>query len=226
MVTRERAVPGGLGAIEIAFDDERLVADAGLVLPATLCERLGAEGVIDGLVERPGDPAIGVAAGAKALSVAFAMLAGADSIDDVERLRAGASGAVLGLRPRAATTCGNWLRGLGFGQVRQLDASCGELARRAWGAGARPERLVIDLDSSITPVHGHHKRGATATPGCSATTQSSPPRPRRARSSTPACARGRPTRSTGARASSARRSRAAGGPAMRERFSCGPTPAS
>jgi len=160
MVTRERAVPDGLGGIEIAFDDERLVADAGLVLPATLCERLGAQGVIDGLLERPGDPAIGVAAGAKALSVAFAMLAGADSIDDIDRLRAGASGAVLGLRPRAATTCGNWLRGLGFGQVRQLDAACGELLRRAWDAGARPERLVIDLDSSITQVHGYKKRGA------------------------------------------------------------------
>jgi hypothetical protein len=67
---------------------------------------------------------------------------------------------VLGLRPRAATTCGNWLRGLGFGQVRQLDAACGELLRRAWEAGARPERLVIDLDSSITQVHGKAKRGA------------------------------------------------------------------
>jgi hypothetical protein len=67
---------------------------------------------------------------------------------------------VLGLRPRAATTAGNWLRGLGFGQVRQLDAACGELLRRAWGAGARPARLVIDLDSSIMQVHGHKKRGA------------------------------------------------------------------
>ena len=160
MVARERAVAGGLDGIEVTFDDGRLVADAGLILPATLCERLGAQGVIDGLVERPGEPQVGAAAGAKALSVAFAMLAGADSIDDVDRLRAGATGAVLGLRPRAATTCGNWLRGLGFGQVRQLDAALGELLRRAWGAGARPERLVIDLDSSITPVHGRKKRGA------------------------------------------------------------------
>ncbi len=160
MVTRERVGSSGLEGIEIAFDEERLVADAGLVLPATLCERLGAQGVIDGRLERPAPARMGGGAGAKALSVAFAMLAGADSIDDVERLRAGASGAVLGLRPRAATTCGNWLRGLGFGQVRQLDAACGELLRRAWRAGARPERLVIDLDSSITPVHGKAKRGA------------------------------------------------------------------
>jgi hypothetical protein len=160
MVTRERALSGGVDGVEIAFDDERLVADAGLVLPATLCDRLGAQGVIEDLVRRPSDPAVGAGAGAKALSVAFAMLAGADSIDDVDRLRAGATGAVLGCRPRAATTVGNWLRGLGFGQVRQLDAACGELLRRAWGAGARPERLVIDLDSSITQVHGKAKAGA------------------------------------------------------------------
>ena len=177
MVTRQKGMRGRLDALEIAFDDERVVADAGLVLPATLCDRLGARGLIDGLVDRPSDPSIGAGAGAKALSVAFAMLAGADSIDDIDRLRAGSAGAVLGLRPRAATTAGNWLRGLGFGQVRQLDAACAELLARAWGAGARPERLVIDLDSSITQVHGHKKRGARyGTPGCSDITRSSPPR--------------------------------------------------
>jgi hypothetical protein len=138
--------------LEIVFDDQRLVADAGLVLPATLCDRLGAQQVRDELIERPSDPQVGHAAGAKALSVTFAMLAGADSIDDVDRLRSGATGSVLGLRPRAASTAGKWLRGLGFGQV--------EILRRAWDAGARPERLVIDLDSSITEVHGHKKRGA------------------------------------------------------------------
>lgn len=157
MVTRERVPGGGLDGIEIAFDDDALVADAGLILPATLCDRLGAREVIEARVRRPGDRR---GAGGRALSVVFAMLAGADCIDDIERLRAGSSGAVLGLSPRAATTVGSWLRRLGFGQVRQLDAACGELLARAWGAGARPERLVIDLDSSITEVHGSKKAGA------------------------------------------------------------------
>ena len=76
MVTRERGLPDDLNAIEVAFDDERLVADAGLVLPGTLADRLGAQQVIDGLVDRPQDPVIGAGAGTKALSVAFAMLAG------------------------------------------------------------------------------------------------------------------------------------------------------
>jgi hypothetical protein len=32
-----------LGRVDVAFDDERLVAGAGLLLPATLVERLGIE---------------------------------------------------------------------------------------------------------------------------------------------------------------------------------------
>jgi hypothetical protein len=157
MVTRKRSDADALDGIEIAFDDEALIADAGLVLPATLCERLGAKSLIDERVHRPGQR---TGAGAKALSVSLAMLAGADCIDDIDRLRAGAAGAVCGLAPAAPSTAGNWLRSLGFGQVRQLDAAAGQLLARAWAAGARPERLVIDLDSSITEVHGHKKRGA------------------------------------------------------------------
>lgn len=80
MVTRQKGMRGRLDALEVAFDDERVVVDAGLILPATLCDRLGATGLLDGLVKRPADPPSGAGAGAKALSVVFAMLAGADSI--------------------------------------------------------------------------------------------------------------------------------------------------
>lgn len=80
MVTRKMARSGGLDGVEIAFDDEALAADAGLVLPATLAMRLGAGEVFDERVRRPGGRVIDTGAGAKAkaLSVAFAMLAGAD----------------------------------------------------------------------------------------------------------------------------------------------------
>jgi hypothetical protein len=41
----------------VAFDDDHAVANAGLLLPATLAERLGIEAAVDRLVnlgERPG----------------------------------------------------------------------------------------------------------------------------------------------------------------------------
>lgn len=160
MVTGSAGQSGGVDRLEVVFDDERLVSDAGLVLPALLCERLDAKAVLDDAISSERNRDVGQQSGAKALSVAFAMLVGADSIDDCERLRAGATGAVLGVAPRAASTVGKWLRRFGFGQVRQLDAALGLLLARAWRAGARPARLVIDLDSSISEVHGHHKRGA------------------------------------------------------------------
>jgi hypothetical protein len=40
-----------LDQVEIAFDDERAVAGAGLLLPATLAERLGVEQATDQLVD-------------------------------------------------------------------------------------------------------------------------------------------------------------------------------
>lgn len=160
MVARSTRVSSGVDRLQIAFDDERLVADAGLVLPALLCDRLGAVEVFNAAIQSPRSSQINAGAGAKALSIAFAMLAGADAIDDCERLRAGATGQVLGIAPRAASTLGNWLRSFGFGQVRQMDAASGTLLARAWHAGAAPARLVIDLDSSISEVHGHAKQGA------------------------------------------------------------------
>ena len=76
--------------------------------------------------------------GRKLLTLVHALLAGGDCIDDVEALRAGSTGAVLGHRVMAASTVGTWLRSFTFGHVRQLDRVLGELLRRAWAAGAGP----------------------------------------------------------------------------------------
>jgi hypothetical protein len=162
MVTDARPRGGrALDRIDAAFDDERAVANAGVLLAATLAERLELERLIDQAVrlgERPG----AARAGAKVLSLVHAMLLGADSIDDCDVLRAGATEAVVGHRVLAPSTLGTFLRSFTFGHVRQLDRVLGEALRRAWQAGAGPgaERLVIDLDSFVTEVHGDHKQGA------------------------------------------------------------------
>jgi Transposase DDE domain group 1 len=162
MVT-DRRPPGGrqLDRIEPAFDDAGVVANAGVVLAGTLAERLALEPLIDQTVrlgKRPG----AANAGAKVLSLVQAMLLGADSIDDCDVLRAGATSAVLAHRVLAPSTLGTFLRAFTFGHVRQLDRVLGESLRRAWQAGAGPgqERLMIDLDSFVAEVHGDHKQGA------------------------------------------------------------------
>jgi hypothetical protein len=150
-----------LDQVDIAFDDERAVASAGLLLAATLAERLGVEQTTDQLVDLGGRPGA-ARPGRKLLTLVHALAAGGDCIDDVELLRCGSTASVLGHRVMAASTVGTFLRSFTFGHVRQLDKVCGEVLARAWAVGAGPGDgpLVVDVDSTICEVHGYHKQGA------------------------------------------------------------------
>jgi hypothetical protein len=150
-----------LDRLRVEFDDERAVANAGLLLPATLAGRLGIEQLVNDSVDLAGRPG-GARPGRKVLTLCHAMQLGADSIDDCDLLRAGRTGLVLGHGVLAPSTLGTFLRAFTFGHVRQLDRVLGEVLRRAWQAGAGPgeERLVIDLDSFVGEVHGYAKQGA------------------------------------------------------------------
>ncbi|CAN5671076.1 IS1380-like element ISMsm10 family transposase [soil metagenome] len=151
----------GLDRLRVEFDDERAVANAGLLLPATLAGRLGLEQLVDETVDLSGRPGA-ARPGRKVLTLCHAMLLGADSIDDCDLLRSGRTGLVLGHGVLAPSTLGTFLRAFTFGHVRQLDRVLAEALRRAWEAGAGPgeERLVIDLDSFVGEVHGYEKQGA------------------------------------------------------------------
>ncbi len=150
-----------LDQVDIAFDDEHAVAGAGLLLPATLAERLGIEQVTDQVVDH-GARAGAARPGRKLLTLVHALVAGGDCIDDVELLRSGATGSVLGHRVMAASTVGTFLRSFTFGHTRQLDQVTATILGRAWAAGAGPGDgpLTIDVDSTICEVHGYHKQGA------------------------------------------------------------------
>src|SRR4029450_11660164 len=150
-----------LDQVDITFDDQRSVASAGLLLPATLAERLGIEQATDQLVDL-GDRPGAAHPGRKLLTLVHALVAGGDCIDDVELLRAGATGSVLGHRVMAASTVGTFLRSFTFGHARQLDQVTATVLGRAWAAGAGPgdRPLTVDVDSTICEVHGYHKQGA------------------------------------------------------------------
>ena len=96
------------------------------------------------------------------MSLVHGMLAGADSIDQMNVLRAGSTGLVLGHRVMAPSTLGTFLRAFTFGHVRQLDHVLDQALARAWESGAGPGELplVIDIDSFIGEVHGDQKQGA------------------------------------------------------------------
>lgn len=145
----------------VTFDDPTLVADAGLLVPATLMVRLGLEVLVNQVV-RLGGRVGGARPGRKVLSLVAAILTGATHIDHVDRLRAGATHRVLPFRVMAPSTLGTFLRAFTFGHIRQLDAVIAETIRRAWSFGAGPDvdQMVIDLDSTICEVYGKLKQGA------------------------------------------------------------------
>jgi hypothetical protein len=154
--------PVGLDGLRVKFDDERAVSDAGVMLVATLAKRLGVEALAGRLVRLRRDRPGAANAGRKVTALLFAMVLGADSIDDCEVLRAGRTRRLLGGWIPAPSTLGTFLRAFTFGHVRQLDALLGEALIRAWRAGAGPGdgRLVIDVDSFVGEVCGRLKQGA------------------------------------------------------------------
>jgi hypothetical protein len=155
------SVSRGIDRIEVTFDEPNLVANAGLLLVATLVVRLGLERLINEVVDLSGRVG-GALPGRKVLTLVHAIAAGGSHIDHADMLRAGATQSVLPHRVMAPSTLGTFLRSFSFGHVRQLDAVLAETLRRAWSLGAGPgaDRLVVDLDSTICEVCGKTKHGA------------------------------------------------------------------
>lgn len=145
----------------VVFDDERAVANAGVMLPALLASRLGIEALVDESVDL-GECSGAANPGRKVMTMLSAMALGADCIEDCDVLRSGQTAAVLGHRVVAPSTLGTFLRDFTFGHVRQLDRVLGEALKRAWAAGAGPGdgRLTVDVDSFVGEVHGYAKQGA------------------------------------------------------------------
>lgn len=145
--------------IDPVFDDPNLVSHAGLVPALLLAESAGFYDLLDAHLT------VGSAAPvAKTAAVVAGMLAGADSIDDLDVLRHGAMPRLFaGIR--APTTLGTFLRSFTHGHVRQLDAVNSRLlvnlAQHLPGLVAGGEGLgYIDIDDTIREVHGHAKQGA------------------------------------------------------------------
>lgn len=152
------------GAVSATFDEPTLVSCAGLVPVLRLAERSGLHEAADQRVRLP--VTVGSAAaspGAKITSIVAGMVAGADSIDDLDVLRHGGLPRLFG-GIRAPSTLGTFLRGFPWGHVRQLEA----VARQTLGgvAGNAPilpgadSYAFLDVDSTINRVYGYQKQGA------------------------------------------------------------------
>jgi hypothetical protein len=147
--------------VAVTFDEPNLVANAGLLLVATVAARLGLERLANATIDLSGREG-GFQPGRKILTLVHAMVAGASHIDHADLLRAGSTAKVLGHRVMAPSTLGTFLRSFTCGHVRQFEKLIGQALAAAWGLGAGPGegRLVVDVDSTIDEVHGKKKIGA------------------------------------------------------------------
>ena len=185
-------VSRAIDRLDVTFDDESLVANAGLIVPATLMVRLGLESLINASVRLVGRVG-GARPGRKVLTLVATIMAGGTHIDHAGMLRAGATQRVLPFRVMAPSTLGTFLRSFTFGHVRQLDKVIGETIRRAWAAPDRAtnRRRSISTRRSARCTANRNTVPPTATPTRSATTRCLRLAPALAKCSTPGSAKDR-----------------------------------
>jgi hypothetical protein len=153
-----------VAAVDIAFDDPNLIGDGGLGSVVALADRVGVSALVTDRVRITGAANSGGAnAGAKVMTLLAGIVAGADSIEDVDRLRLGGMDLVFD-GVRAPSTLGTFLRSFTHGHVKQLHAVHKQvLAGLAASTDLLPGADVlafVDIDSTHRQVYGYTKQGA------------------------------------------------------------------
>ncbi len=143
------------------FDDPNLVSCAGLAPVVALAERCGLTDLVAGKLTLP--VLGGVNAHVKIPALVAGMVAGADSIDDMDLLRHGGMGRLFD-GVRAPSTLGTFLRTFTFGHIRQLDSVAttmlAELARRTPLLAGADKLAYVDVDDTVKATYGYAKQGA------------------------------------------------------------------
>ncbi|MBA2438522.1 MAG: IS1380 family transposase [Acidimicrobiia bacterium] len=147
-------------AISVRFDDPNLVSCVGLVPVMALAARCGLAELVTTRLTLAGKGAANPAA--KILALVAGMIAGADSISDMDVLRHGGMDRLFE-QVRAPSTLGTFLRRFTFGHVRQLDAVAARLLARLAVAspilGGADQVVFVDLDDTVRQTYGYAKQG-------------------------------------------------------------------
>jgi Transposase DDE domain group 1 len=149
------------GALSALFDDPNLVSCAGLAPLVALAARAGLPELATRHLRVPGQQ--GANPGLKVPALVAGMVAGADSINDMDLLRHGGMGRLF-RGVRAPSTLGIFLRGFTFGHVRQLDAVASRFLPRLAGQApilAEAEQIAwLDIDDTVIQTYGYAKQAA------------------------------------------------------------------
>lgn len=146
--------------VRATFDDPNLVSCAGLVPVMRLAQQAGLHDAVTDRVRLPTDK--GANPAGKVATIVAGMLAGADSIDDLDIARHGGMRALFTC-VYAPSTLGSFLRTFTHGHVRQLQAAARDtligLAGRAPILTGADVLTFVDIDSMLRRVYGKQKQG-------------------------------------------------------------------
>ena len=138
--------------IQIAFDDHRLVANAGLLLPVTLAHHLGLSQLVQERLDLGNAPGR-ANTGDKVMTLVASALAGGDCIDDADALRTGGTARTLGGTVKAPSTPGNLPAQLPLGPRSPTGPGEPGVAGTRLGDRRRTRRRAVDHRPGL-----HHLR--------------------------------------------------------------------
>ena len=151
----------GSSALSATFDDPNLVSVSGLAPVVALAQSCRLDDLVAEKLTLKATG--GVNASVKVPALVAGMVAGADSISDMDLLRHGGMDRLFaGIR--APSTLGTFLRAFTFGHVRQLDSIAAALltalTRNAPLLAGADSVAFLDLDDTMRETHGYAKQGA------------------------------------------------------------------
>lgn len=147
--------------VSAAFDDPNLIGVAGLDPVLRLAERAGLPDLVSEHLTLSGPGTANAVL--KIPALIGGMVAGADSIDDMDLLRHGGMGRLF-TGVRAPSTLGTFLRTFTFGHVRQLDAIASRFLTNLTGHApilpGADQIAYVDVDDTVKATYGYAKQGA------------------------------------------------------------------
>jgi hypothetical protein len=146
--------------VRATFDDPNLVSCAGLVPVMRLAQLAGLHDAVTDRLSLPTDK--GANPAGKVATIIAGMLAGADSIDDLDVARHGGMRSLF-TSVYAPSTLGSFLRTFTHGHVRQLQAAARDtltgLTKQAPLLEGADVLTFVDIDSMLRRVFGKQKQG-------------------------------------------------------------------
>jgi Transposase DDE domain group 1 len=146
-----------LETVDVTADGEGLVSRAGVALLAELADRVGLTAALSGALAGTRERRSRHDPGRVVRDLALMLCDGGDCVQDLAALRGQQMlfGAVA-----SETTAHRVLKSIDAELLDGLRRARAEARAAAWRAGARPERLVLDIDATLVAAHSEKEDAA------------------------------------------------------------------